>query len=312
MHKFLLRLIVCLMISVPVWAQTITGKVTDDKGEPIAGASIVVKGSSRGTTTSFDGRYSIEASQQSTLVFSFIGFVTRESQVGNSSVLDIMLAEDNLQLGEVVVTALGIQKESRQIGYSVQKVESKDITKVAPPNMAQGLMGKVAGLNISVPNGIEGGSQRIVIRGNNSLLGNNQPLLVIDGVQVQENSIGVDSKSGTQSNDLGALKDWGSYLNFINSEDVQEVNVLKGPTAAALYGARGANGVIISQHVGPKLIVIRICRMSTGMEVLLDCGPLINHFQRMRMAIPDIRQKRRGRGGIFRINLLVMVRCPVG
>ncbi|TDE13950.1 SusC/RagA family TonB-linked outer membrane protein [Dyadobacter psychrotolerans] len=233
------------MVGAPVMAQTITGKITDGKGSAIPGASVIVKGTTKGTTSDLAGTYSIDVAGGNTLVVSFIGFVTKETAVGNSSVLDISLSEDNLQLGEVVVTALGIQKESRQIGYSVQKVESKDITKVAPPNLAQGLMGKVAGLNISTPNGVEGGSQRIVIRGNNSLLGNNQPLLVIDGVQVQENAMGLDNKSGTQSNDLGALKDWGSYLNFINSDDVQEVNVLKGPTAAALYGARGANGVIL-------------------------------------------------------------------
>lgn len=246
MRNFLLNLILLLMIGMPVIAQSITGQVTgSDGGSPLPGVSILVKGSTTGTTSDASGKYSIDASKGSTLVFSFIGFDTQEVVVGNTSVIDVTLKEDNLQLNEVVVTALGIQRDSRQLGYSAQRIASRDITQVSPPNMAQGLMGKVAGLNISVPNGVEGSSQRIVIRGNNSLLGNNQPLLVIDGVQVQENAMGLDNKSGTQSNDLGAMKDWGSYLNFINSDDVEDVNILKGPTAAALYGARGANGVIL-------------------------------------------------------------------
>jgi iron complex outermembrane receptor protein len=234
-----------LLVAGPVLAQRISGKITNASGIPVAGTSVLVKGTTRGTVADAAGQYVIQASEGSTLVFSFVGFQTKEVPVGKATVLDVTLTESDRQLDEVVVTALGIQKEARQIGFSVQKVDAGDITKVAPPNMAQGLMGKVAGLNISVPNGIEGSSQRIVIRGNNSLLGNNQPLLVIDGIQVQENALGVDNKNGTTSNDVSTLRDWGSYLNFINSDDVQEVNVLKGPTAAALYGARGANGVIL-------------------------------------------------------------------
>ncbi len=247
MLKHLFRLMMLLLIAcTPAMAQNITGLVTSAEGEILPGVSVVIKGTSRGTTTDMSGKYTIAVPEKSgVLVFSFIGFRTQEVQAGNASQLNIVLQNDQQVLGEVVVTALGIQKEAKEIGYSVQRIDSKEINKVAPPTMASGLMGKVAGLNITTPNGVEGSSQRIVIRGNNSLLGSNQPLLVIDGVQVQDNPIGKDNKTGTENSDLGALKDWGSYLNFINSEDVEDVNVLKGPTAAALYGARGANGVIL-------------------------------------------------------------------
>lgn len=240
--------------SIDALAQSVRGKVTSGvDGSPLPGVSVLIKGTAQGTSTDTEGAYVLDVPSNSTLVFSFIGFVSKEEIVGNRATIDVALSEDAAQLNEVVVTALGIQKEAKQLGYPVQKIGSKDINMVAPPNMALGMMGKIAGLNISTPNGIEGSSQRIVIRGNNSLLGNNQPLIVIDGVQVQDNALGKDSRTGTESSDLGALKDWGSYLNFVNSEDIEEVNVLKGPTAAALYGARGANGVIqITTKKGTK------------------------------------------------------------
>lgn len=244
MRNFLLRLIVFLMVSAPVFAQSITGVVSSETGELLPGVSVVVKGSNLGTITDTDGKYSISTNGNSTLVFSFIGFKTQEVPVGSATKLDVKLISDSQTLGEVVVTALGIQRESKQLGYAVQKVDSKDIMKVAPPSLGEGLIGKVAGMTVSVPNGIEGSSQRIVIRGNNSLLGNNQPLIVIDGVQVQDNSLGQNANNGSGGS-IATMKDWGSYLNFINSADVEDVNVLKGPSAAALYGAKGANGVIL-------------------------------------------------------------------
>ncbi|MHA4812163.1 SusC/RagA family TonB-linked outer membrane protein, partial [Flavitalea flava] len=149
--------------------------------------------------------------------------------------------------------ALGIKRESRSIGYSAQKVTGADITQASPPDLATGLMGKSAGLNITASNGVQGNSQRIVIRGNNSILGSNQPLLVIDGIQVQNDPVGGQQSSlstptngaNGPSSDLVSPKDWGSYMNFLNGDDVQDVTVLKGATAAALYGARGSNGVIL-------------------------------------------------------------------
>ena len=243
MRNFLLRLIILMIVSAPVFAQTITGKVTTaSDGQPLPGVSVLVKGTSAGTTTDAGGQFSISAASGSTLIASFIGFQAKEVVVGNQTVIEIALVEDATQLGEVVVTALGIKRESKSIGYSAQKIEAREFTKASPPDLASGLMGKSAGLNISATNGVQGGSQRIVIRGNNSILGSNQPLIVIDGIQVTNDPIG--GKQG-KSDDVTSPKDWGSFLNFLNPDEIEDITVLKGANAAALYGARGANGVIL-------------------------------------------------------------------
>ncbi len=241
-HVPKLVLVLLMALSFPVLAQTITGKVTS-KGEVLPGVSVVVKGRTAGTITDSEGKFSLSVPDlQSTLVVSFIGYTTQNVPVAGRSVVDVELEEDTKQLNEVVVTALGIRREAKSIGYSAQKIASKDLVKASPPDIASGLMGKSAGLNISASNGVQGGSQRIVIRGNNSILGSNQPLIVIDGIQVQNDPVG-----GTQgkSSDVTSPKDWGSFLNFVNSDEVEDITVLKGANAAALYGARGANGVIL-------------------------------------------------------------------
>lgn len=247
--RFLLVLLVLLLSNIMLLAQTkrtITGVVKDNNGTPVPSATITVKGTSQSVISDANGNYTISTDKQNPVfLISSVGFAEKQVTVGSGNAMDITLNIAAGDLSEVVVTALGIKKESKQIGSSVQRVSGAEITKVAPPSLGEGLIGKSAGLNISVPNGIEGSSQRIVIRGNASLLGNNQPLIVIDGIQIQDNPLGQDTRSGTNSTDLGTLKDWGSYLNFINSADVEDVNILKGPTAAALYGARGANGVIL-------------------------------------------------------------------
>jgi iron complex outermembrane receptor protein len=237
--------------------KTITGKVIDaSDGTSIPGVSVVVKGTTTGTLTDLDGIYSVKVpADAQSLEFSFLGYETKEVAIGNLTTIDVSLSVTAEQLEGVVVTALGIRKDIKRIGYSVQKVASKDLSKAAAPNIAQGLMGKAAGVNVSQPNGIEGGSQRIVIRGNTSLLGNNQPLIVIDGIQMADGRMGLAQNNGSGYNiktgryetpDLAATQtDWGSNLNFINSADIEDINILKGPTAAALYGARGSNGVIL-------------------------------------------------------------------
>lgn len=237
--------------------KTITGTVKDAKdGSSIPGVNIVVKGTTAGTTTDLNGTYSLKVpANAEALIFSFLGYDEQEIAIGNQSVINVSLEVSAEQLEGVVVTALGIKKDVKRIGYSVQKVASKDLTKAAPPSLALGLMGKAAGVNVSQPSGIEGGSQRIVIRGNSSLLGNNQPLIVVDGVQMADDRMGMAQSNGSGYNistgrydtpDLGGTQtDWGGAMNFINSEDIEDINILKGPTAAALYGARGSNGVIL-------------------------------------------------------------------
>ena len=230
------------------------GNVISKEGAPLQAVSITVAGTSRGTTTDESGHFQIDASEGEVLVFSSVGYNDARIAVGTSSNIEITLSKSDNAMGEVVVTALGIKREARSLGYSDQKIYGNDIIKADPPNIANGLIGKAAGLNVTIPNGVEGSSSRIVIRGNNSLLGNNQPLIVVDGVMVDNEQILPQGQNLSTSFLLGNNRDvanqggtvdYGSFLNTVNSDDVESINILKGPTAAALYGARGANGVVL-------------------------------------------------------------------
>ncbi|UKJ07670.1 SusC/RagA family TonB-linked outer membrane protein [Solitalea lacus] len=222
--------------------KTVTGVVSDKSNQPLPAVSISLVGSTIGTTTNIDGKFSISVPENAKLSFSYIGFHTRTITIGNNTTINVTLEEDDKALGEVVVTALGIKREQKSLGYAAQPVKGDDITKAAPVDLAQGLMGKVAGLNISTGNGLSDASSRIVIRGNNSLFGNNQPLIVVDGAIMDNKPL---DQSNTNSSDLSTQKDWGNYLSYLNMDNIENVSVLKGPNAAALYGARGANGVIL-------------------------------------------------------------------
>jgi len=241
----------------------ITGKVIGADGAPVAGVSVTISGTTRGTTTDVQGHFSIDAKDGDVLIFSSIGFdVYKATVTASASDLHITLAKSDRSMNEVVVTALGIKREAKSLGYSAQQVSGNDVVKADPPDISNGLIGKVAGLNITEPNGVEGSSSRIVIRGNNSLLGNNQPLIVVDGVMIDNEPILPQGQSITQENlqgqntDLSQNQsvDYGSFLNTLNPDDIETFDILKGPTAAALYGARGANGVIlITTKKGTKL-----------------------------------------------------------
>jgi iron complex outermembrane recepter protein len=233
--------------------EAISGTVASLEGALLPGVSVTIEGTKTGTVTDVKGYFTIQAKPGDVLVFSSVGFESYRVKVGTSTSLNISLKKSDNSLQEVVVTSLGIKREARSLGYSVQQVSGTDVTKADPPNISQGLMGKVAGLNISIPNGVEGGSSRIIIRGINNLYGNNQPLIVIDGVMVDNEPIlpGGQNQSTTDLLNKGSTDvsqpatDYGSFLNTVNPDDVESINVLKGPTAAALYGARGANGVIL-------------------------------------------------------------------
>lgn len=221
----LAQLVLCLL-SIPALAQnrTITGTVTSGEDNSVLpGVSVTLKGTSRGTTTDGNGQYTISVpSGTVTVVYSFIGFTSQEVVTGNQTKLDITLKPDATSLNEVVVTAFGIQRTERELGTSIAKVNSAQINQAAPVNIANGLTGKVSGLQISTTNNGVGAGARITLRGSRSFLGNNQPLLVVDGVV----------------SDI-------SFLNSINPNDVDQTNVLKGPSAAALYGSDASNGVLI-------------------------------------------------------------------
>ena len=219
--SWLLSLLSCL----PLLAQdaVVTGRVTSsDDGSALPGVSIVVKGTSRGTTTDVNGTYRINAGSAATLTFSFVGFRPQNVVVGNRSAVNVSLETDASTLNEVVVTAFGIQTSERQIGTSVAKINNAQITQAAPVNIANGLTGKVSGLQINTTNNGVGAGVRITLRGNRSFLGNNQALVVVDGV----------------------ISD-ASFLATINPDDVERTDILKGPSAAALYGSDASNGAII-------------------------------------------------------------------
>lgn len=240
--KLLLLMLIILSISMASLAQMIKGKVTSARdNQPLIGVSVLIKGTNNGTNTNSDGEYRLAAKSNDVLVFSFIGLVNQEIKVGNNTELNIVMEESTANLNEVVVTALGVKREAKSIGYAIQQIKSEDIVIGTPVDLAQGLMGKVAGLNITTSNGLNNASSRIIIRGNNSLFGNNQPLIVVDGAILDNKPL---DQSNTE-NSLGGYQDWGNYMSYLNMDNVQEVSVLKGPNAAALYGARGANGVIL-------------------------------------------------------------------
>ncbi len=212
---------------------SIKGKVQSADGN-LPGASILIKGTSRGSTTDANGDFTLTAPANATLVVSFIGYKTAEIPVGSKTVFDIMLENDATQFNEIVVTALGIAREKKALGYAVQEVSGKTLTQARETNLVNSLSGRLAGVQITNSNGAPGSSSRMIIRGASSIGSNNQPLFVVDGVPVDNSNFG----SGTGI-------DYGNAAASINPDDVESINVLKGPSAAALYGSRGANGVVL-------------------------------------------------------------------
>ncbi|NOY37361.1 MAG: SusC/RagA family TonB-linked outer membrane protein [Chlorobi bacterium] len=218
----------------------VTGKVTssvDGKGLP--GVTVLIKGTRNGTITGSDGGYTISVpGENSMLVFSFVGYETREEVVGNRRVINIELQESERALEQVVVTALGITRAEKSLGFSVGKVEGEDLTKVVQENVVSSLAGKVAGVTINATGGT-GSSVSMVIRGATSLSSDNQPLFVVDGVPMIN---GLNNM--TQIGDRNIV-DYGNAISDINPDDIESISILKGPSAAALYGSRAGNGVVL-------------------------------------------------------------------
>ncbi|SRX54511.1 SusC/RagA family TonB-linked outer membrane protein [Aequorivita sp. CIP111184] len=236
----ILTLLLVLVVQI-TFAQekTISGTVADDTGLPLPGVNIIIKGTSTGTQSDFDGNYSIDAAQGQTLVYSYVGFETQEIAVGASNKMNVTLQAGSV-LDEVVVTALGVSREKQSLGYSTQQVEGEDISTVKGNNFTNALSGKVSGLNIKRNNNF-GGSTNVVIRGNTSLTGDNQALFVVDGVPISNRN----TNAAAQGQASGNYYDYGNAAADINPDDIESINVLKGAAASALYGSRAANGVII-------------------------------------------------------------------
>jgi TonB-linked SusC/RagA family outer membrane protein len=223
----------------------VTGTVTaKEDGQPLPGVNVVVKGTTNGTNTDSDGKYSITLPNAGgILVFSFIGYGIQEVAVSTQTVVDVVLVQEAQSLSEVVVTALGIEKSKAAIAYAITEVKGEEFTQARENNVANALSGKIAGVNSTGISTGPGGSSRVVIRGNGSLTGNSQPLYVINGMPI-DNSVPGGSAA---PNGLGLTTavDRGDGIGAINPDDIESMTVLKGGTAAALYGSRGANGVIL-------------------------------------------------------------------
>ncbi|MGC1243671.1 MAG: SusC/RagA family TonB-linked outer membrane protein [Chryseosolibacter sp.] len=224
MKKRLLGFLVLFLVTgASVMAQqSVTGRVTSSvDGAPLPGVSVLVKGTTTGTSTDVDGRYTISVSDNSAvLVFSFIGFTTQEVTVGNQTSVEVQMSEDTQELGEVVVTAFGLEREKKSLTYTVQDVKTEELSKARELNIVNSLSGKVAGLSVTRSGTGVGGGSRVLLRGNRSIFGDSQPLYIVDGVPA-------------------------AGISNLNPDDVESINVLKGPNAAALYGNRANNGAII-------------------------------------------------------------------
>ena len=221
-----------------VEASMVTGQVLDENGEPIIGATVSVKGTKVNAVTDFDGRFSINASQGASLIVSYVGYGTREVLV-NGNALSIDLKQDSQVLNEVVVTALGIKKEAKSLSYNVQQVEGDALMRVQDANFVNSLAGKVAGVAINASATGAGGSSRVVMRGAKSINGNNNVLYVVDGIPMQ--NLSSEQPEGI----FAGAGQTGDATSNINPDDIESVSALTGPSAAALYGANAANGVIL-------------------------------------------------------------------
>lgn len=237
-------LFLTFFLCVAAYAQnlTVSGTVTDkDTKEPLIGVNVLLKGTTIGTVTDFDGKYTLEVDDsKGTLQFSYISMKTVDEPINGRSTIDVAMASDSEALEEVVVTAMGIKRESKTLTYSAQTVGGKDLNEIKNVNMINSLQGKSAGLQITPNSTGAGGASKILFRGNKSISGSNQPLVVVDGVPMMMNV----SDSQVSMN-YGGQRDGGDAMSTINPDDIAQITLLKGASAAALYGAVAANGAIM-------------------------------------------------------------------
>lgn len=240
MHRLYVPVVFLLFIATTtLFAQkTISGKITDAiSNEPVTGATVrTIQTPPTGTSTDISGQFTLQVQANDSLIIIYPGYGTVTVAVADRSFIEVAIAENGQLLGETVITAFGIERQARSVGFATQNLKGDELTKSNTANIVSGLAGKMAGVNVIQGNGVEGGTTRIVIRGNTQIFGNNQPLIIIDGVPL-------DNSPGWTGVESG--RDWGSAINNINPADIERVDVLKGANAAALYGARGGNGVIL-------------------------------------------------------------------
>ncbi|MCK8521661.1 SusC/RagA family TonB-linked outer membrane protein [Aquimarina sp. D1M17] len=223
--------------------KTVTGKITDDKGLPLPGVNIVVKNTNTGTQSDFDGVYSIQTSAGDVLVFSYLGFTNKEVTVGASNTIDVQLAASASELEEVIVTAQGIKREKKALGYAVSEIKSQEIEQRSEGDLGRVLLGKSAGLQITQQSGLSGSGTNIVIRGQNSFSSSNQALFIVDGVpfSIDTNSSG---RQGDRNDFVNGNNGSSRFLD-LDPNSIESVQVLKGLAASTLYGSDGRNGVVL-------------------------------------------------------------------
>lgn len=234
--------VLLLLLPAATYAQTVTGVVSDGSGTKLSRVSVVVKGTSQGTTTDNDGRYSLSAAANATLVFTSVGYKVTEVAIAGRTVVNVTMPGDNRNLDEVIVTALGIKRQSRGLGYAATNVKPEELSVNRTANVMNALQGKVAGVNISSLGSGPGGTSKIRIRGQSSLSGQNNPLIVINGVPMDNTNFNdnvISVKGG------GVFADGGDGLSSINPDDIESMTILKGAPASALYGSRAKDGVIM-------------------------------------------------------------------
>ena len=232
-------MLLCIMGLATAFAQeTISGVVTDDQGVALPGATILEVGTNNGVTTDFDGNFTITVGSGASIEVSFVGYASSVLDVSQGGSFTIALSAGN-ELTEVVVTGLGVAREKKSLGYSSQEIQGSEVSTVKVDNVVNSLSGKISGVQIKANNNF-GGSANFLIRGNSSLTGNNQPLFVVDGIPVSNR---LNNSSNQTRGSTGY--DYGNAASDINPDDIESINVLKGSAASAIYGSRGANGVIV-------------------------------------------------------------------
>ncbi len=275
---FLLALLIGLVAMPEATAQiAVRGRVLDNKTEqPLPGVTVLVKGTNNGTVTDVDGNFSLAVpSAASVLVFSFVGYNVEEVPVGSNTNISISLVENVDQLDELVVTALGIEKDTRGLTYTTQRVGGEELSRAKDPNLMNSLSGKIAGVTINRSAAGVGGSVKVNIRGNRSALGSNQPLYVIDGIPLLNSSPSQPLNAfGGDRNTAG--RDGGDGIANLNPDDIESINVLKGASASALYGSQAANGVIvITTKRGKK----GLSRLDFSSNVTMEQPIMLQEFQ---------------------------------